>query len=448
MLINPLKAGTGGADRAHIEAVIYEASKGTRFFEEQKRRHARTADRIARLKAHAARVTRSDLAEAEQTIAHRRAAIEAAVLSDVDADGRPRVMVHCDLDAFYASVHEVDEPQWRTVPMAVGGTGGDGVLTTANYVARRFGIRSAMPTWIARKLCPQLAVLDLDFAKYRVAAAKVRTVFSRYDPRFRSASLDEASLDLTPYLAEHPELTPAQAVEAMRAAIHAETGLTASAGIAANTMLAKIASDANKPNGQLLVPFDRLGILAFVGALPVRKFPGIGAVTDHVLDAFGVLTGADIAAQMPFLWTILTPALRDYLLCVSMGVPSGAALPPAPPGASSTPGGDAATRRSGISSERTFKSTASLAFLQAMLRDQCATLADDLRRSRVFARTLTFKIKKESFAVLTRSRSTNGYVRTAGELYRHVEPMLLAVVREHRPPTQWRLLGVRASGLV
>ena len=161
-----------------------------------------------------------------------------------------------DCDAFYAAVEELDRPELKDLPFSVG----KGVLTTCNYHARKFGCRSGMAGFVAKKLCPQLIQIPLNFDKYTAKAQEVREIIVDYDPRFESASIDEAYLNITEYC-EKNDISPEDAVEQMRREVHEKTKITVSAGIAANAKLAKICSNMNKPNGQFQLPIDRNSII-------------------------------------------------------------------------------------------------------------------------------------------------------------------------------------------
>ena len=181
--------------------------------------------------------------------------------------------MHIDCDAFYAAVEQLDRPELKDLPFAVGG----GVLTTCNYLARSFGCRSGMASFVAKKLCPELILIPLNFDKYNAKAAEIREILADYDPRFESASIDEAYLNITGYCAEHA-MGPADVVSQMRSEVHEKTHVTVSAGIAANARLAKICSNMNKPNGQFILPRERAAIMAFMRDLPCRRVNGVGRV--------------------------------------------------------------------------------------------------------------------------------------------------------------------------
>ncbi|TAA47563.1 MULTISPECIES: DNA polymerase IV [Corallincola] len=201
-----------------------------------------------------------------------------------------RKIIHIDMDCFYAAVEMRDNPQWRDKPIAVGGQSDRrGVIATCNYSARRFGVRSAMATATALRQCPNLILVKPRFDAYKSVSRQIQSIFQRYTNLIEPLSLDEAYLDVTHCQAHHGSAT--LIAEAIRTEIVNETGLTASAGVAPNKFIAKIASDENKPNGICIVPPD--GVEAFVAALPLRKIPGVGPVTEQRLADMGLRTTAD-----------------------------------------------------------------------------------------------------------------------------------------------------------
>ncbi len=201
-----------------------------------------------------------------------------------------RKIIHLDMDCFYAAIEMRDRPELRDVPLGVGGSRSRrGVLTTCNYEARKFGVRSAMPTFMALEKCPSLVVVPTRFDVYRAESARIRAIFHEYTPAVEPLSLDEAFLDVTALGRPATEVA-----RELRARIFAATGLTASAGIAPNKMLAKIASDWNKPDGQYTVKPHAVG--AFLQDLPVRRIPGVGQVSAERLQAIGVETCGQLQA--------------------------------------------------------------------------------------------------------------------------------------------------------
>ena len=198
-----------------------------------------------------------------------------------------RRILHIDMDCFYASVEMRERPELASKPTAVGGSSGRGVLTTCNYIAREYGVRSAMPVFKARKLCPDLIILPVRFHLYRQASQQIRSIFKRYTELVEPLSLDEAYLDVT-----HLKRRGAEIAQDIRAAIYDETGLTASAGVGPNKLIAKIASDWNKPNGQCVVSPSKVN--AFMHDLSVRRLWGVGPKSAARLSEMEVKTCGDL----------------------------------------------------------------------------------------------------------------------------------------------------------
>jgi DNA polymerase-4 len=206
----------------------------------------------------------------------------------VEKDARPRAIIHLDMDCFYAAIEVRDRPSLRGKPVGVGGARDRrGVLTTCNYEARKFGVRSAMPTFMALQRCPNLIVLPTRFDVYRREAAVIRGILHRFTSLIEPLSLDEAYLDVT----EHPG-APGPLAQVIRATIFRKTKLTSSAGIGPNKLIAKIASDINKPNGQFEVAPEQ--VPGFMQDLPVRKIWGIGEKTEKKLEELGVKTCGEL----------------------------------------------------------------------------------------------------------------------------------------------------------
>src|SRR5487761_1464202 len=204
----------------------------------------------------------------------------------------PRRIIHIDMDAFYASVEQRDDPALRGRPVAVAWRGARSVVCAASYEARLFGVRSAMPAIRAERLCPQLIFVPPDFVRYKAASRQIREIFARHTELIEPLSLDEAYLDVTSTLTGLPSATAT--AEAIRAAIREETQLTASAGVAPNKFLAKIASDWNKPDGQYVIRPHQ--VEAFLTPLPVGRLPGVGKVMEAKLAALGIATVGELRA--------------------------------------------------------------------------------------------------------------------------------------------------------
>ena len=341
-----------------------------------------------------------------------------------------QTIVHVDCDAFYAAVEELDRPELKEVPMAVG----KGVLTTCNYHARKFGCRSGMAGFVAMKLCPQLICLPLNFEKYTAKAREVREVLAEYDPRFQSASMDEAYVNITKYCSDH-ELNPDEAVTQLRAEIYSKAKITVSAGIAANAKIAKIASNRNKPNGQFRVASDRTTIMAFMHDLPTRKVNGIGRVFERELDAVGIKTCGDIYSYRAHLAKLFGEKAFQFLMQVHLGLGHTVVRPAED------------YERKSVGTESTFRDMSGKAELRDKLRWIAEELEKDLARTQNKGRTLVLKIKLHTYEVLTRQVAPPKAVNTADDLYAYALPMLSKLEREI-PGMKLRLMGLRCTHLV
>src|SRR3954453_3811838 len=232
-----------------------------------------------------------------------------------DKAGGARKIIHIDMDAFYASVEQRDNPDLRGKPVAVGGSRERGVVAAASYEARQFGVHSAMPSITAKRKCPELIFVKPRFDTYKAISLQIREIFAAYTPIIEPLSLDEAYLDVTENLKGIRSAT--QIAEEIRARIRTETDLTASAGVSYNKFLAKLASDHRKPDG-LFVITPKMGP-AFVESLPVGKFHGIGPVTATRMNALGINTGLDLRGQSRAFLTEHFGKAGDFYYSIARG---------------------------------------------------------------------------------------------------------------------------------
>jgi DNA polymerase kappa len=417
------KAGQDTVDQQKVSEVIYNASKGSKFFNNEEVKDKNLTEKITKILAKRQQLEQidlaSDLRRADDYIA------ELELSRDLS-----QVVVHVDCDAFYAAVEELDRPELKHVPMAVG----KGVLTTCNYHARRFGCRSGMAGFVAMKLCPQLICVPMNFAKYMAKAEEVREVLARYDPGFESASCDEAYLNLTTYCDEH-HLTPEEAVSQMRADVYERAKITVSAGIAANAKLAKICSNKNKPNGQFFLASDRQTIMEFMKTMPTRKVNGIGRVFERELDAIGVKTCGDIYAHRQYLAKLFGQKGFQFLMQCYLGL-----------GRTKIQRAEDYERKS-VGTETTFKELQAPDALRDKLRYVADELEGDLRRTEFKGRTLCIKIKLHTYEVHTRQMTPPFAVHRADDLYKYGLTMLEKLMKEI-PNMKLRLMGLRATHLV
>ncbi|QYC11480.1 DNA polymerase IV [Brevundimonas nasdae] len=338
-----------------------------------------------------------------------------------------RKIVHVDMDAFFASVEQRDDASLRGRPVAVGHAASRGVVAAASYEARRFGVRSAMPSTTALRKCPDLIFAPPRFEVYRAVSAQIHAIFADYTDLIEPLSLDEAYLDVT---ADRRGLGTASATaEEIRARILKETGLTASAGISYNKFLAKLASDPRKPNGQFVVAPGRGE--AFVEDLPVQRFHGVGPVTGAKMERLGLKTGADLRRQsLAFLQHHFGKSGPWYYAIAR--------------GQDDRPVNPDRTRKSS-GSETTFASDLTD---PAAVEAGVAEMADDVwtwcEKAGSFGRTVTVKVKWADFQQSTRSRSFREPVTSLAQLQDAARLLMRAL---YPLPKGVRLVGVSVSNL-
>lgn len=340
-----------------------------------------------------------------------------------------RKIIHVDMDAFYASVEQRDDPSLRGKPVVVAWRGARSVVVAASYEARPSGVRSAMPASRAERLCPQAIFVPPDFPRYKAVSRQVRAIFHRHAQLVEPLSLDEAYLDVTEPLSGLPSATAI--AEAIRAEILAETGLTASAGVAPNKFLAKIASDQNKPDG-LCVVRPRMA-LSFLAPLPVGRLPGVGKVMQGKLEALGVHTVAGLR-------TVPVEELEQRfgrwgrrLHELSMGIDERPVHPSRP------------TLQ--ISSEDTFEHDLLLDELEPHIRRMAESTWKGYGRERErVARTVVLKLKTREFRILTRSLTQPSPPASAQQLAAIASDLRARV--DLPRDTRYRLVGVGLSGFV
>lgn len=337
-----------------------------------------------------------------------------------------RKIIHVDMDAFYASVAQLDDPSLAGKAIAVGGGGKRGVVSAASYEARKFGVRSAMAGALAIKLCPHLIFVKSDFDRYREISDKVRAVFFEYTDLVEPLSLDEAYLDVTQNKKGNPSAS--LIAQEIRAKIKERTGLNASAGISVNKFVAKIASDYNKPNGQKTVPPE--DVLDFVAALDIKKFYGVGKVMKEKMYRFGIYTGFDLKAKsLEFLEENFGKSGPFYFHIVR-GIHDSKVSPQR-------------TRKS-LAAERTFgENISSELYMLERLEQIAEEVERRLKKNKVAGKTITLKIKYSDFTLQTRSKTLPLYVATKALLMEHVTELLY----QEKMKNSVRLLGISLSGL-
>ncbi|XP_014777203.1 uncharacterized protein LOC106874111 isoform X2 [Octopus bimaculoides] len=507
--LNDNKAGMQNLDREKINQIIYEASKGSKYFENEKKKDKQVDIKIAEQQQKLASFTAKEMNKAEKEA-------DALLKRLEEKRDLSRTIVHIDMDAFFAAVETRDNPSLLDKPMAVGS---NYMLSTSNYIARRFGVRAAMPGFIAKKLCPQLVIVPQNFAQYAAVSKEVKDVLVKYDKHFCPISFDEAYLDITEHLnlrktfpkekrtvqcrtcdrldphycscdpnksdcestenedlnfvqdketpsadqlcfqeqdrsnllrIEDPTLVKGQdlkmcplckrevpnyreevfgvsaeeAVREIRRKIEQRTQLTASAGIAANTLLAKICSDKNKPNGQFSLPHITHVIKDFITDLPIRKVSGIGKVTEKMLQAIDIVTCSQLYEQRSLLYLLYSETSFKHFMSIALGIGS--------------------TRV-----ERTFFELSDPAQLYDKCLELSKILASDLQEQNFMGRTVSLKIKTVDFDVKTKSQTLTRHTCDEVQIYNVARNFLQSEIQNSMPkPFRLRLMGVRMSNLI
>ncbi len=337
-----------------------------------------------------------------------------------------RKIIHIDMDAFFASVEQRDNPELRGLPVAVGGSSGRGVVAAASYEARKFGVRSAMPSVTAKRRCPDLIFVKSRFNVYRAVSNQIRAIFRDHSDLVEPLSLDEAYLDVT---ANKPGRPTATAIaEQIRARIRDATGLTASAGVSYNKFLAKLASDQNKPDGICIVT-PKQGP-TFVLKLPVRRFHGIGPKTAEKMARMGIVTGVDLRAQsQEFLQTNFGKN-ADYYYRAARGIDDRPVR--------------AHRIRKSLGAERTYyEDLHDREAIVAKLAEVADAVWARAENAQSFGRTITLKLRYADFVTPTRARSLERPVASRDELLAIGYELLDLLIPDARGV---RLLGLTLSG--
>ena len=339
-----------------------------------------------------------------------------------------RRIIHLDMDAFYASVEQRDDASLRGKPVAVGGSPqGRGVVAACSYEARKFGIRSAMPMARAVRLCPELLIVRPDFARYRTASQKVMAILRECTPLVEPLSLDEAYLDVTENLWGEPLATVI--AKKLKNIIFEQTQLTASAGVAPNKFLAKIASGWQKPDGLTVIPPER--VEKFLQQLPVEALWGVGPVTAKKLHAIGILRLVDVRAAEDASLRKTVGSLADWLKRLSYGDDPREVKPNRP--------------WKSISAETTYvEDLQTLAEMRAEVDRLARRVAGSLEKKNLYARAVTLKLRYSDFTTVTRSHTADAPTRSAADFASRAVALLERTDAARRPV---RLLGVGAHDL-
>ncbi|NWW70059.1 POLK polymerase, partial [Climacteris rufus] len=491
MGLNDNKAGMQGLDKEKINKIIMEATKGSRFYENELKKDQQVNHRIEKIMQLKEKITTQQLLKAQLQV-------DKLVIELEQSRNLSSTIVHIDMDAFYAAVEMRDNPELKEKPIAVGSMS---MLSTSNYHARRFGVRAAMPGFIAKRLCPHLTIVPLNFEKYGKVSKEVRGILAEYDPNFMAMGLDEAYLNITehlearlnwpedrrrfffntenttgrdtddvnmsvrfnegegssspvlfedntPVMGDHLEqrdlsveksvvfgTSAEEVVKEIRFRIEQKTQLTASAGIAPNTMLAKMCSDRNKPNGQYRIAPERQAVLDFLKDLPIRKVPGIGKVTEKMLKALGIVTCSELYQQRALLSLLFSEVSWRNFLDISLGLGSTHL--------------EKDGERKSMSTERTFSEINKAEDQYSLCQELCRDLAQELQKEGLKGKTVTLKLKNVNFEVKTRASTVLSSVSTEEEIFAVAKDLLGTEIDSVAPhPLRIRLMGIRVSGFL
>ncbi len=337
-----------------------------------------------------------------------------------------RKIIHVDMDAFYASIEQNDNPIYRKKPIAVGGGEARGVVAAASYEARKFGVRSAMSGLLAKKMCPNLIFISPRFERYKEISNQIRAIFYEYTKLVEPVSLDEAYLDVTKNNSKGKSAT--QIATKIRSEIKKMTGLNASAGISTNKFLAKIASDWNKPNGQKTIYPDE--IEQFLEKLDIKKFHGIGKKTSIKMYNLGIFLGGDLKKKNLEFLTKHFGKAGNYYYNVVRGIHN------SPVKLNYTP--------KSLGAERTFsKNLSSEIYLEEKLKLIASKLENRLKKYNCGGRTITIKLKFSDFSTQTRSKTISNYIDKKSKILKYSKELLY----QDSLMDSVRLIGISLSNL-
>ena len=337
-----------------------------------------------------------------------------------------RKIIHIDMDAFYASVEQLDNPDLKGKPIAVGGSEIRGVVSAASYEARKFGVRSAMSGAQATRLCADLIFVKPNFERYKEVSKQIRNIFYEYTDLVEPLSLDEAYLDVTENKKGNPSAT--LIAKEIRQKIFEVTGLTASAGISVNKFVAKIASDFNKPNGQKTVNPDE--VAAFIEVLDVKKFYGIGKVTAEKMYQLGIYTGIDLKTKsLEYLEKHFGNSGKSYYN-LSRGISFSQVKPN--------------REMKSVGAERTFnKNLSSEIYMEERLKNIAEEIERRIKKYNIAGKTITLKIKYSDFSQQTRSKTVQYFISDKNLIFETAKELLY----QEKLKNSVRLLGISLNNL-
>ncbi|CAD8074439.1 unnamed protein product [Paramecium sonneborni] len=409
------KAGVEGADQ--IKQVIDDATRGSEYYKRQQEKRQQVLQKVNKMQMELENYNKNEQKKKEIKEIIQNKVKEFQINTD-------RIWAHFDMDMFYVACELLDKPELKDKPVAVG----QSIVSTANYVARKYGVRSAMPTFVAKKLCPDIIFIPCHFEKYKSVSNIFMTILKKYDDNLESMGLDEANLDLTQYINNSQE-DPAILCENIRKDIFLATQLTASCGIGPNKMIAKLASEINKPNGMHVVQQTPTAVLNFLEKLPVRKIPGIGNITEQILTGLNFNTCKDVRDRADQLYIIFTPKTFEYIFYSCWGVARNYHVE--------------FEDQHSISCQRTFSSISTQREFEDKIDYIADKLAEEMQSEEKVGNHLTLIIKTAKFEIRNKSLQLNQYTNQAKQISIYGK-QLLKIMQLDEPI---RLLGLKMSSL-
>ncbi|CAD8153511.1 unnamed protein product [Paramecium pentaurelia] len=409
------KAGVEGADQ--IKQVIDDATRGSEYYKRQQEKRLQVLQKVNKMQIELENYNKNEQRKKDIKEIIQNKVKEFQINTD-------RIWAHFDMDMFYVACELLDKPELIDKPVAVG----QSIVSTANYVARKYGVRSAMPTFVAKKLCPDIIFIPCHFEKYKSVSNIFMTILKKYDDNLESMGLDEANLDLTQYINNSQE-DPAILCENIRKDIFLATQLTASCGVGPNKMIAKLASEINKPNGLHVVQQSPIAVLSFLEKLPVRKIPGIGNITEQILSGLNFNTCKDVRDRADELYIIFTPKTFEYIFYSCWGVSRNYHVE--------------FEDQHSISCQRTFSSISTQKEFEDKVDYIAEKLAEEMQSEEKVGNHLTLIIKTSKFEIRNKSLQLNQYTNQSKQIALYGK-QLLKIMQLDEPI---RLLGLKMSSL-
>lgn len=417
------KAGMEEVNKDKINQIIKTAMAGSSYYQRQEEKKQSIDQEVQQLKLKLEQELK------DPNIGFRRKQFKNLMQEVKQELDLSRYWLHVDLDMFYVACEIRDNPSLADKPVGVGIT----LLATSNYIARKFGVRSAMPTFIAKRLCPDLVVLPVNMPKYRAASKKFMNILREYDPDLESLGSDEGRLDITEYLKSrniNSEEEISKLMKNIRERIFAEIGVTASAGCSVNKMLSKLSSEKNKPNGQFIMPKNKSFIENFIGELSVRKIPGVGPKTEHLLEGMEIKTGLQLRSNLFKLFLVMRDTTFEFLARRAYGV--------------STNFHEEVQDRKSISCSRTFRHTHKYAVLQQIIRELAEEVASKAQREKFKGRGISISVKTSDFRIKQKSKKLDKYINLVDDIFREAKILF----KQSEVIESVRLLGIRLDDLI